>query len=366
LVVDKDTCVRESVKEYYGTTLQTNADLKTNACCTGNSMPPYIRECLRNIHPVVQSKYYGCGLCLPSYDLTGLTMLDLGCGAGRDVFLASQLVGPSGKVVGVDMTEAQLDTAREYQEYHAEKFGFANVDFVQGYLEQLEDIESLKPSSFDIIISNCVLNLSPNKLAILKSCYRLLKPGGELYFSDVYSMRRVPEVLRKDPVIWGECLSGALYWNDFNTMAKQAGFTDIRLVEDAPVKITNAKVADVLAHDGRGICFVSATYRLFKIDALEPDCEDYGQAVTYKGTIPHAPMSWRLDKQHVFKTGCYAPVCGNTFLMLQTDPLKNHFTFHGNSDTHYGIFQGLRNRVMPSGPAAVAIQDVKGSSCECP
>src|SRR3569623_601358 len=116
-------------------------------------MPSYVRQLLKNIHPQVLAKYYGCGLCLPAYDLTGCNILDLGCGAGRDVYLASQLVGPSGKVVGVDMTQEQLDTARQYQDHHAQQFGYANTEFVQGYLEQLNDIESLQPESFDVIIS---------------------------------------------------------------------------------------------------------------------------------------------------------------------------------------------------------------------
>eukprot|EP01083_Nonionella_stella_P146203 459510_1 len=112
-----------------------------------------------------------------------MTVLDLGCGAGRDVYIASQLVGPNGRVIGVDMTEEQLATAREFQPYHAEKFGFDNVEFHNGLIEELDAIESLKDGSVDIIISNCVINLCPDKDAVLQSCHRLLKEGGELYFS---------------------------------------------------------------------------------------------------------------------------------------------------------------------------------------
>jgi len=152
--------------------------------------------------------------------LEGKTVLDLGCGSGRDVYIASQLVGPEGKVIGVDMTEEQLDTAREYQSYHAEKFGYDNVEFHLGLIEKLDEIDSLEDGSVDIIISNCVINLCPDKEAVLRSCHRLLKEGGELYFSDVYSNRRVPQSLREDEVLWGECLSGALYWNDFHNLGK--------------------------------------------------------------------------------------------------------------------------------------------------
>jgi 2-polyprenyl-3-methyl-5-hydroxy-6-metoxy-1,4-benzoquinol methylase len=202
---------RASVSKYYGKELASSDDLKTNACCTAGSPPKYIQDAINKINPEVVSKYYGCGLCLPQYPLEGAKILDLGCGAGRDVYIASQLVGPSGKVVGVDMTEEQLAVAKKHQEYHADKFGFSNVEFRQGYLEELSDLQ-LEPGSFDVIISNCVINLCTDKDAVLKECLNLLKPGGELYFSDVYSNRRVPKSLQENEVLWGECLSGALYW----------------------------------------------------------------------------------------------------------------------------------------------------------
>ena len=201
---------RASVQDYYGKNLQTSDDLQTNACCTAGAPPNYIQECINNLHPTTVAKYYGCGLCLPNYDLTGANVLDLGCGAGRDVYIASQLVGANGQVTGIDMTDEQLATAREFQEYHAEKFGYANTAFTKGYLETLGDIESLEAGSFDVIISNCVINLCTDKKAVLEACYKLLKPGGEMYFSDVYANRRVPMALQKNPLLWGECLSGTL------------------------------------------------------------------------------------------------------------------------------------------------------------
>lgn len=355
--------VRQEVQDYYGATLQTTNDLQTNACLTSGAPPRYVRDLLPRIHPNVRAKYYGCGLCLPSYNLKGCHILDLGCGAGRDVYLASQLVGPTGKVVGVDMTDAQLDVAREHQIYHAETFGYANTHFVKGYLETLDDLDELADASFDVIISNCVLNLCTDKAAVLRSCYRLLKPGGEFYFSDVYANRRVPQALRDDPELWGECVSGALYWNDFVTLSKQAGFADPRLVEDSPIELGNAKMKEAVASHGN-LQFYSATYRLFKLDGLEPACEDYGQAVAYKGTIrlggvpsgnggggtnggaddaptSVAESSWVLDKHHVFEQGRILPVCGNTYRMLNDNPrAAPHFDFYGTWDCHYGIFEG--------------------------
>jgi 2-polyprenyl-3-methyl-5-hydroxy-6-metoxy-1,4-benzoquinol methylase len=336
----------DQVSKYYGSTLQTSDDLATNACCTAGAPPAYIQECLDKIHPTVLSKYYGCGLCLPCYDLSGLTILDLGCGAGRDVYIASQLVGKEGRVVGVDMTQEQLKVANEFRDYHAQQFGFrSNVEFHKGYLEHLDQVLALEPNSFDVIISNCVLNLCQDKEAVLRHCLSLLKEGGEMYFSDVYANRRVPQVLKDDEVLWGECLSGALYWNDFENLARKVGFADPRLVEDSPISIRNRNV-EQLIHASGGLEFYSATYRLWKLPELEPHCEDYGQAVVYKGTLPRFPSGWLLDKHHYFVKNKVHPVCGNTYNMLAKTPaLQQHFEFVGNWDTHFGIFEGCGSSI---------------------
>jgi len=348
-----------AVSSYYGKILRTSDDLKTNACCTATT-PRYIQKLIRNIHPEVLEKYYGCGLCIPD-ELEGLTVLDLGCGAGRDVYIASQLVGPMGRVIGVDMTEEQLEVAKKHLPYHAEKFGYENVEFYKGYLETLEDIPELKDGSVDIIVSNCVINLCMDKPAVLRNCKRLLKEGGELYFSDVYSNRRVPESLRKDPVLWGECLSGALYWNDFVNLAKNAGFADPRLVQDDPVTIQNKEVEAKV--NAGNLKFYSATYRLFKLDGLEPACEDYGQAVIYKGTIPRNEGGFALDDHHYMETGKIFPVCGNTYRMLNDARFQKHFDFIGNWDTHYGIFQGCGMSLPYKSANTGATSSSKGGSC---
>lgn len=324
----------DEVKEYYGKILQKTEDLKTNACCTSAAPPKHIRQAMANIHDEVMGKYYGCGLCLPE-DLEGLSVLDLGCGAGRDVYIASQLVGPKGRVVGVDMTKEQLDVAIQHKDWHKEKIGYSNVDFKLGFIERLGEL-GLADASFDVIVSNCVINLSPDKDAVLKEAYRLLKPGGELYFSDVYSDRRVPQALREDTVLWGECISGALYWNDFHNLAKKCGFLDPRLVSDSPITVNNPELE---AKCGR-IKFYSATYRLFKLDDLESHCEQYGQAVIYKGTVERLPDAFDLDGHHTIEKGMVFPVCGNTWKMLHDTRFKRHFDFIGNFDTHYGIFDG--------------------------
>ena len=173
-----------------------------------------------------------------------------------------------------------------------------------------------------------------------------------MYFSDVYSNRRVPMDLQKDPVLWGECLSGALYWNDFLNFAKKAGFTDPRAVENKPVTIDNK----VLEEKVGGFEFFSVTYRLFKLDGLESDCEDYGQAVAYKGTIEGTLAAFDLDDHHHFPKGKIMTVCGNTYNMLHDTRFKNHFDFYGNWDVHYGIFEGCGG-AMPFGSTEGATED---------
>lgn len=328
--------VHQEVQDYYGKELQSSEDLKTNACCTLEAPPKYIQEALSNVHDEVQAKYYGCGLTIPK-NLEGLRILDLGSGSGRDCYIAAQLVGETGYVVGVDMTEEQLAIANKYIDYHKDKFGYSksNVEFVKGNIEKLDEL-GLDYGSFDVIISNCVINLAADKLKVLNDAYNLLKPGGEMYFSDVYCDRRVPQHLQNDPVLWGECLSGALYWNDFLNFAKKAGFGDPRVVEDHPITVENKELEEKLD----GFNFYSVTYRLFKIDELESDCEDYGQAVAYKGTITNAPNSFELDNGHLFPKGKIITVCGNSYRMLNDTRFRNHFEFYGDWSTHYGIFEG--------------------------
>ena len=324
------------VQDYYGKEIVKSEDLKTNACCTLSPPPKYIREIISQVHPEVLEKYYGCGLTIPK-KLEGMKILDLGSGSGRDCFITSKLVGQEGEVIGIDMTREQLDIANKHIDYHTEKFGFryANVKFLQGNIETLDQLD-IEPESFDIIISNCVINLATDKSKVLKDAYNLLKPGGEMYFSDVYCDRRIPRALQEDKVLWGECLSGAMYWNDFLKASRNAGFTDPRTMESRPISIENEELEEKVGN----LKFFSVTYRLFKIDGLEEDCEDYGQAVAYRGTIPGRPNSFDLDNHHSFEKGKIESVCGNTYLMLKATRFADDFEFYGNFDTHYGIFEG--------------------------
>ena len=324
------------VQRYYGSIVNKTEDLQTDVCTTAALPAPHLRAALSAVHPEVRDRYYGCGTVFP-HELRGRRVLDLGCGTGRDCFVLAQLVGADGRVVGVDMTEEQLAVGERYLPWHMERFGYAtpNVEFHKGYIERLDEL-NFAAGSFDVIVSNCVINLALDKAAVLNAAQRLLVSGGELYFSDIYADRRVPRALASDPVLYGECLGGALYWHDFLTLGKRAGFLDPRLIDDHPVGLRNDAIAARVAP----IQFYSATYRLFKLAELEPACEDYGQAVAYLGTIPEAPAAFQLDHHHRFERGKLIPVCGNTWRMLFDTRFLPHFSFHGDWNTHYGIFAG--------------------------
>lgn len=348
--MSKHQSIFDQVQRYYGETLTHSDDLHTNACCDGAEVPQALRPLLADIHPEVGARYYGCGLVAPDA-LEALRVLDLGCGAGRDVYLLSRLVGEQGEVVGVDMTAAQLAVAERHRADHAERYGYArsNVRFLEGRIEALASL-GLPEASFDLIISNCVLNLSPDKAAVLAGAYDLLAPGGEFYFADVYADRRLPATLADDPVLYGECLAGALYWADFHHIASAAGFLDPRLVDARPLAIEDSTLAERVAPAR----FCSATYRLFKVDGLDPGAEDHGQTVTYRGSLPDAQERWCLDQGRRFPTGQAVAVSSNTYRILQASRFRHHFAFDAGSGAHRGPFPGASHPNPFSLPMACA------------
>ncbi|MCL4133111.1 UNVERIFIED_CONTAM: hypothetical protein GTU68_054995 [Idotea baltica] len=323
--------IHDNVKDYYGAVLESNKDLKTSACCTTESLPRHIKDIINLINPEIIEKYYGCGSPIP-HALDDITALDLGCGSGRDCYLLSKLVGEQGKVFGIDMTDEQLEIARKHQEFHKNKFGYSksNVQFIKSYIEELTEIPD---SSVDLIVSNCVINLSPNKEKVFKEILRILKPGGELYFSDVYSDKRIPKELINDPVLLGECLSGALYTEDFRRIINKLGIKDFRIVKENYIEIHDKEIKEKL----NNINFYSQTIRLFKLD-LEDQCEDYGQVASYLGGIHHSESSFILDNHHEFIKNKPMLVCGNTADMLSKTRFSKFFKLDGNKNTHFGLF----------------------------
>ena len=173
----------------------------------------------------------GCGnpIALGEFH-DGETVVDLGSGAGFDCFLAARKVGQSGHVIGVDMTDEMLEKARE----NAEKHGFKNVEFRKGYIDNLP----IDDASIDIIISNCVINLAPDKLAVYKDAFRVLRPGGRMYVSDMVLLAELTPEQRSNEELIAGCVGGALLRDDYLAIVKQAGFRTEILMEDKEISKT--------------------------------------------------------------------------------------------------------------------------------
>ncbi|MCZ6766746.1 MAG: methyltransferase domain-containing protein [bacterium] len=344
----------DQVKEYYGKILKGNRDLKSDACCTTEVIPAHHREIISQIDDEILTKFYGCGSPIP-LALDGCVVVDLGCGTGRDAYLASKLVGPEGRVIGVDMTDEQLDVANRHIGNQMNRFGFlrSNVEFRKGYIEDLRDV-GIEDNSVDVIISNCVINLSPDKEAVFSEIFRVLKPGGELYFSDVFTGRRVPDSVRKDPVLYGECLGGAMYIEDFRRLLCDLGKSDFRVVSKSRINLEDPEIE---AKAGM-VDFYSITIRAFKLDTLEDICEDYGQTAVYQGTIQESPHAFALDDHHKFIAGKPTLVCGNTASMIQDTRFGRHFDVRGDRLTHYGPFD-----CSPAAGRSDENEDLGGACC---
>ena len=326
--------VKSSVKEYYGQVLDSKDDLKTSACCAPDAVPDHHKAILAELEDEILTKFYGCGSPIPEA-LEGCTVLDLGCGTGRDAYLVSKLVGHEGSVIGIDMTEEQLAVAKKYEQVQAEKFGFTspNTSFRMGYIEDLKTA-GIADNSVDVVISNCVINLSSDKKAVFSEIFRVLKEGGELYFSDIFADRRIPEDIAHDPVLLGECLGGAMYTEDFRRMMLDMGCLDFRVVAQHNVEVEDKELADKLGN----VKFTSLTIRAFKLASIEDRCEDYGQVAYYKGGIEGSPHAFELDDHHLFEKGRPMLVCGNSAAMVQETRYGKYFTVTGDRSTHYGLF----------------------------
>lgn len=266
--------------------------------------------------------------------------------------MASALVGSGGRVTGVDFTSEQLEVAERHTGAWATHLGYANLSFKKARIERLDEA-GVADGSTDLVLSNCVVNLSPDKRAVLREVYRVLKHGGEFHFSDIYADRRLSAEARQDPVLVGECLGGALYVEDALRLFKEVGFADPRVMARAPIALRDDAITRAVGE----ACFTSITYRLFKLPPgrLETLCEDYGQFAVYQGTMEGAPWAYSLDDHHRLEKGKPFLVCGNTAAMLQETWLKPHFRVTGDRSTHYGLF--------PCGPAPAADGLAVGACC---
>jgi arsenite methyltransferase len=220
------TPIHESVREYYAAQARSSGSCcgsDAGSCCNSSqNNAPYPVELITTLPEDVANFSLGCG---DPISLAGLkpaeTVLDLGSGGGLDCFLAARQVGNAGSVIGVDMTPEMLVRARA----SAARMGVRNVEFREGYLESLP----VEDACVDVVISNCVINLSPDKPAVFREVFRVLKPGGRVAVSDIVTNGALPESVQKDMQAWGACVAGALDMKDYTRGLEEAGFIQIRV-----------------------------------------------------------------------------------------------------------------------------------------
>ncbi|HYR59073.1 MAG TPA: methyltransferase domain-containing protein [Chthoniobacteraceae bacterium] len=305
----------------------------------------YDRRYLEIIPDEVIEKDYGCG-DPTRWVKPGETVLDLGSGTGKICFIAAQVVGPQGKVIGVDMTDDMLEVARRNAPIVAQRLGFANVEFRKGRIQDLAlDLEALDAElrarpitgaasflaadelaeelrirrpliasdSIDVAVSNCVLNLvEPRaKRQLFAEIFRVLKNGGRAVISDIVADEPVPEPMQQDPALWSGCISGAMTEEEFLRAFSDAGFYGIELLKfDAPPWQTV-----------EGIEFRSVTARAFK--GKQGACFERNQAVIYKG-----PFREVLDDDgHRMERGVRYAVCDKTWQLYRKAPFAACFEF---------------------------------------
>lgn len=316
-------------------------------CCPVDYDPKYLKV----IPSEVIERDYGCGD--PSrWVREGETVLDLGSGTGKICFIASQVVGPTGRVIGVDMTDDMLDVARRAAPVVAERIGYANVEFLKGRIQDLAlDLQRFEQhlaaqpaadangwlaaeaaanrlrrehplvpdASVDVIVSNCVLNLVEPQLKeqMFAELFRVLKVGGRAVISDIVSDRPVPQALQDDPELWSGCISGALTETDFLAAFERAGFHGVELVkfDQRPWRTVG------------GIHFRSVIVRAYK--GKQGPCVDRGQSVIYRG-----PGKEFLDDDgHRFMRGVRTAVCEKTFNLFKSGHYGPSFEVVENDGT---------------------------------
>ena len=233
----KEKEIKKVVKGRYARIAKQDQESCCSSCGCGGSPSAqaeavgYLRKDLADI-PEETIMGLGCGNPAAMAELeTGEVVLDLGSGAGVDVFLAAGKVGPTGRAIGVDMTEEMVDKA----EGVARNYGYHNVEFRLGEIERLP----VGDESVDVIISNCVINLSTDKAGVFREAYRALRPGGRLIVSDKVSEGALPDEIKDDPDAWASCIAGALEQREYLEKIEKAGFADVEVVSSREFYIEN-------------------------------------------------------------------------------------------------------------------------------
>lgn len=238
--------IREEIKKHYGGIARRVSKGTKSCCCggkaccgdaTGSDAALYSAEYIAGLPAEAIDASLGCANPVALANLQkGETVLDLGSGGGIDVLISAKLVGETGKVYGLDMTEEMLKLANR----NKEKSGAENAEFLKGYIEDIP----LKDESVDVVTSNCVINLTESKEAALKEAYRVLKKGGRLAIADIVELKPVPEEIKRSVQMWVGCVSGALRVQEYERILTKVGFTDIEIT---PVNIYTKEIIQGLA-----------------------------------------------------------------------------------------------------------------------
>lgn len=241
--------LKQLVKEKYTVIAEQDYDTNASSCCGAGGCSTEVYNIMTDDYSAVEGYNpdadlgLGCGLPTQFARIKpGDTVIDLGSGAGNDAFIARHETGPTGKVIGIDFTPAMIDRARQ----NAEVRGFNNVEFRQGDIEHMP----VAGNTADVIVSNCVLNLVPNKHAVLQDIMRVLKPGGHFSISDVVLNGTLPEGIRNAAEMYAGCVSGAIQRETYLELINITGFTNVTIQKEKPIIIPDDILSQYLSPEG--------------------------------------------------------------------------------------------------------------------
>ncbi|HHT9124331.1 MAG TPA: methyltransferase domain-containing protein [Candidatus Brocadiia bacterium] len=299
---------RQVVRTFYGRAAK---EPQSELCCPTS----YQKEDTSHIPQDVLDRFYGCGSPMSIAGVTGGEMVvDLGSGGGIDCFIAAKKVGSNGKVIGIDMTDEMLEIANKNNKLVAKRLGFNVVEFRKGFLEEIP----IADRTMDLITSNCVINLSPDKKAVFREMWRILKDNGRVVVSDIVSEGEVPPHLKVNEKLWGECMGGALTEEEFISYLEQAGFYGLQVLQKVFWKEVDVRQGE--SASGTSCKFFSVTIRGYKFEK-KAGCTYIGQYAIYRG-----PFKAVMDEEgHLFPRNEAVEVCTDTALKLQNPPYKGLF-----------------------------------------
>ncbi|MFQ5738621.1 MAG: methyltransferase domain-containing protein [Acidobacteriota bacterium] len=312
---------------------QAAMETEPGLCCGIDYRKEFPAEELSHIPDDVLDRNYGCGVPTELRRVeAGKSVLDLGPGLGRDCFIASRRVGPSGSVFGLDMNDEMLAQARHFQAQVARRLGYDNIRFMKG---QFDVAIPLEDESIDVILSNCVNNLAVDKKTAYQEMFRVLKPGSKLSFSDITARHSVPEILRHNQRAWADCVAGVLSYPEIHQVLAETGFHGITLRTDYLWKTGHQVIRDYFSSEAElssqdlrelvPLHLYSVTVEAFK-PVVDPNgnCFWRGQRALYHG--PGTSFQLDNDPDHVFKAGEFKEVCEKTAAILKSAPFRAHFT----------------------------------------